>query len=156
MKISKKSQYGLRAMVELASCNKQDPVSARFISSQQDIPLQYLEQIFNRLKKEKLIKTIRGPRGGYLLARRPSEIKVRDVIKALEGDCSIIGCLLARPRPSCNLANTCATKIFWKRLNDNINKILDSTNLKDLCLMTPKKSGNNNTKNIEHSYIFQI
>lgn len=152
MRISKRSQYGLRAMVTLTLYEKEGPLSARGISKNQEIPLQYLEQILNRLKKKKLVKTVRGPRGGYALSREASKIKIRDITEALEDKNFLTDCI-DKKRASCSRINTCAARIFWKRLDYSIKKVLDSATLQDLCLKRPRKAKG---PSIGHSYLFQI
>jgi len=152
MKISKKSQYGLRAMVELALYHKKGPRSAKAVSAKQAIPLQYLEQIFNQLKRRGLIKTIRGPRGGYMLSIDPYRVKVKDIMEALGDNYSLIDCLDTKPKVPCDRSDTCTTKNFWKKLDNSVKKVLTSTNLKDLCPDPPKDKG----ANIGHKHPFQI
>ena len=152
MKISKKTRYGLRAMIELALHKEHSSLPARFISKKQDIPLQYLEQIFNRLKRRGLVNTVRGPRGGYVLSRGPSKIKIKDIVAALEGTDSLVTCLAGK-NASCKRADMCRARKFWKRLNRSIDEILASTTLQDL---TKGPRPSEKTNNIDHSYLFQI
>lgn len=152
MKVSKKSRYGLRAMIELTLYKDEGPLSARFISKRQDIPLQYLEQIFNRLKRAGLVKAARGPKGGYLLSRGPSKIKIKDIMGALGDAGSLMGCLSDK-NPSCKKTDTCRARKFWKKLDKSINEVLSSTTLQDLC-KGPKLS--EKADNINHRYLFQI
>jgi len=152
MKISRKSRYGLRAMVELGLYYKKGPISARVVSKAQSVPLQYLEQIFNRLKKKALIKALRGPRGGYSLSKDPKKISIKSILDALEDNNSLTDCLKNEKRP-CKRLEDCGTKFFWQKLDKAINKVLVTTTLYDLCQKTPKKKKDSN---INHSYPFQI
>ena len=93
MKLSTKGRYGLKAMFELSLNHSKGPVSIKSIASKQNIPEQYLEQIFSKLKKANLIKSVRGAQGGYLLSRRASDITVYDILVVLEGPISISDCL---------------------------------------------------------------
>ncbi|MFH1867846.1 MAG: Rrf2 family transcriptional regulator [Candidatus Omnitrophota bacterium] len=151
MKISKKSRYGLRAMIELALHKDEGPIPARVISKKQDIPLQYLEQIFNKLKKEGLVNTSRGPNGGYLISREPSKIKIKSIIMALEGEDFLLDCLSSK-KPSCKRSDNCRARRFWKKLGKGISDILDSTTLQDLCKGPKAKE----EAGIGHRYLFQI
>lgn len=155
MKVSKKSRYGLRAMVELALYYKEGPLSARRISEIQGIPLQYLEQILNRLKKARLIKTTRGPRGGYLLSREPSKIKLGNIIETLEDKNFLVDCLAGKGKNFCSRVDVCKTRGFWERLARSLSEVMNSTTLQDLC--QGSKTINRNTENsVEHHYLFQI
>ena len=154
MRISKKSEYGLQATVELARVFQEGPVSARTIAKNQDIPLQYLEQIFSCLKKRRIIKTTRGPKGGYMLAEAPSKITVSDIIMALEKDRHfIVECIGSNKPKPCSRIDSCNTVEFWRRLSVLISSVLKSTSLEDLCKIAYK--GRRAAK-IEHTYTFQI
>jgi len=152
MKISKKFRYGLRAMAELASYYKQGSQPAKMVSKRQGIPLQYLEQIFNKLKKKGLIKAERGPKGGYLLSRSPSKIKVNHIIEALEGGYSLTDCIGTKGKQACSRVDFCSTKKFWVKLNKSVRVILESTTLQDLSIK-PKTTKDSK---ISHNYLFQI
>lgn len=153
MKISRRSEYGLAAMVELAYFYQQNPVPARDVAEKQRIPLQYLEQIFNRLKKAGLIKTARGPRGGYLLSQHPSKIRIKDILDVLEEKGLVVDCLNGKKKHGCNRSDFCNVRKFFQELADQMKKILNSTTLQDLCNKQPKRRRGNN---IEHTYTFQI
>jgi len=139
-------------MVELALYYKEGPISARAISEVQSIPLQYLEQIFNRLKKKTLVRTARGPKGGYSLSKEPSRISVSSIIEALEDNDFLADCL-RKDGKSCSHLESCGVRFFWEKLDKTINNMLTSTTLDDLCQKTPKKTKHGK---IAHSYPFQI
>ena len=86
MKLSTRSTYGIRALVELALASGRGPVSAAAIAKRQDLSVAYLEQLLHRLKKRGLVSSIRGPRGGYVLARDPGRITMADVVGVLDGE----------------------------------------------------------------------
>ena len=86
MKLSKKSRYGLRALIDLAVHTKTHPVTLSSIAERNGISLQYLEQVFAGLRRAGIIKSIKGPQGGYLLAREAAQITAADILEALEGD----------------------------------------------------------------------
>lgn len=86
MKLSKKSRYGLRALVDLAATSKSDQVALNSIAERNNISPQYLEHIFASLRRAGIVKSIKGPQGGYLLNRPPEDITISDILEALEGD----------------------------------------------------------------------
>lgn len=137
-------------MVELAAYYKSGPLSAKAISRVQSMPLQYLEQIFNLLKKAGLVKTIRGSKGGYLLSREPSKIKVSHIMHVLDTGPYLADCLVPKKREPCGKIDTCSVTKFWQRLNKSIKTIAESTSLKDLAVKRPKGAS------IGHNYMFQI
>jgi Rrf2 family protein len=129
MRVSKKSRYGLRAMVYLANhCLKDKVCSLKKISKDEGLPFNFLEKIFSKLKKAGLINTKKGVRGGYFLAKKPSRIKVGQIIKALEGETLLVKCL----KHFCPRESKCSTKDFWKKLNKAISFTLDSMTLDEL------------------------
>ena len=93
MKLSTKGRYGVKAMVDLAINYGEQPISIKSISERQNISEYYLEQLFSSLRKAKLIKSVRGAQGGYILNRAPEEITIYDVINVLEGPIEISDCL---------------------------------------------------------------
>jgi len=127
MRISKKSQYGLRAMVYLAKFPGKI-FSLKKISKAEGIPFDYLEKIFSKLEKAGLIKAKKGVRGGYFLAKKPEKIKIGEVIKALEGQTVLVSCF----KSFCPLKRKCLAKNFWQKLNQAINFSLNSVTLADL------------------------
>lgn len=130
MKLSTKGRYGLKAMFELSLSHSKGPISIKTIASKQNIPEQYLEQIFSKLKKAKLIKSVRGAQGGYLLSRKASEITVYDVLIVLEGPVSISDCLV--DEDSCENSGICVTKLVWAKIRDAIEDVMKSITLCDM------------------------
>ena len=92
MKLSTKGRYGLRAMIDLARYSEKEPVSIGSVAARQEISERYLEQLVALLKKAGLVKSIRGASGGYVLAKKPSEISVGDILRALEGSLEPVKC----------------------------------------------------------------
>ncbi len=92
MKLSTKGRYGLRAFVDIAIYSEKEPVSLAEVAKRQDISISYLEQLMTKLKKANLVESVRGASGGYVLTRKPEEISVGDVLRALEGDLSPVEC----------------------------------------------------------------
>jgi len=146
MKLSTRGRYALRAMIDLAQnqCNNLKPISLRDISIRQEISLQYLEQLFNKLKKANLVKSTRGAGGGYLLAKEAGEISSGDIIRAVEGPIVLVDCISTGKKTNknspkkCKKIEDCAIKVLLEEVAKKINQTLDSTSLKDLCVITQK------------------
>ena len=129
MKLSTKGRYGVKAMVDLAINYGEQPVSIKNISQRQNISEYYLEQLFSSLKKAKLIKSIRGAQGGYILNRAPEEITIQDVINVLEGPIEVSNCL---DDGACNNIDCCATRLLWQKIQDSIDSVTSSITLKNI------------------------
>ncbi|AND85146.1 Rrf2 family transcriptional regulator [Clostridium tyrobutyricum] len=132
MKLSTKGRYGVKAMVDLAIHYSDEPLSIKSISERQDISEYYLEQLFSPLRKAKLIKSVRGAQGGYILNRHPKDIKVGDIMKVLEGPIEISECIDDTDGNSCNNIECCATRLLWSKIKDSIDKVMESTTLQDI------------------------
>ncbi|MDX9870921.1 MAG: Rrf2 family transcriptional regulator [Clostridia bacterium] len=132
MKFSTKAQYGLRAMIELALHHNQGPISVKNIAEQQEISEAYLEQLMRLLIKRGLVKSLRGAQGGYIIAREPAEIKVSEVINALEGPVSPVDCVKRENPAECSLFGQCVSRIVWEKVRNVIEEALDSLTLQDL------------------------
>ena len=129
MKLSTKGRYGVKAMVDLAINYGEQPISIKSISERQSISEYYLEQLFSSLRHAKLIKSVRGAQGGYILNRLPEEITIYDVINVLEGPIEISDCL---EEGSCNKIDCCATRLLWKKIKNSIDSVTSSITLKDI------------------------
>jgi Rrf2 family protein len=134
MRLSTKSRYGLRAVFDIAyhcgaeSCQIQD------ISRRQNISQRYLEQIFQSLKKAGILKSKRGPQGGYVLARDPKDITVQEIVSATEGDLLLVECATSgRKRIPCDIDGVCATQSVWQEAEELLNNFFSSLTLQDLC-----------------------
>lgn len=135
MKLSTKSTYGLRAMVNIALEHKNGAVSIKEISRKEGISSVYLEQLLNKLRRENLVKSVRGPSGGYMLSRSPDKITVRDIVKTLEGSISPVDCVAGREswKAVCGRSKNCISKIVWGKLAKAIDDCLESVTLANLC-----------------------
>lgn len=154
MGISTKSTYGIRAMFELALYYTKGPISVAHISKKEDISLAYLEQLLSKLRKKGLVKSIRGPRGGYILAKKPAEITIGNIVHSLDGDITPVHCVAGkRSAKGCKMIDKCVTKSVWKKLKDAMDNLLNSLTLKDL-LNDAKRMGIE--RSIEHKYTFHI
>jgi Rrf2 family protein len=131
MKFSTKSRYSLRLMLDLTLNANSSYVSVKDISTRQEISIKYLEQIVMQLTRAGLLRSSRGPQGGYRLARSPSEYTPGDVIRAIEGDIAVVSCLETAPNP-CPRAGFCSTVHFWEGLNRVLNDYIDSITLEEM------------------------
>lgn len=132
MKLSTKGRYGLRAMLELALNASENEVTISKISKNQEISENYLEQILITLKKVGLVKSTKGYRGGFLLAKHPNDITVGEILIALEGSFAIVECTNKSSLSTCTRVDLCATKLVWEQINNCINSVIFSITLKDL------------------------
>jgi Rrf2 family cysteine metabolism transcriptional repressor len=130
MRISSRCEYGLRAMVFLAAREDLGPVPLSEIAAGEAIPAPFLERILARLRESGLVKATRGVSGGYELAQAPADIAVGDVVTALEGPLSLVGCV--PDDGGCERADSCASRVVWRRLDSAISGALNSITLEDL------------------------
>ena len=128
MKISTKGRYGLRAIIDLSLNSGGDYVSLISIAERQNISKNYLEQVFSALRKSGIVKSIKGSQGGYLLNGKTSEIKVGDVLRALEGDLSIV----KDEENTNNKIELCIKKNLWDKIDGKVFEIIDNITLEDL------------------------
>ena len=140
MMFSTKAEYGVRVMVELARRAGEDPIPLAEIAAHDGLPLAYLEHLVARLRKAGLVDSRRGSRGGYLLARSPTEITMAEVVEALEGSIAPIECISQSSDGSivCSResdpSHVCPTKLLWTRVRFAIVRTLQETTLADLVL----------------------
>jgi len=132
MLITKKNQYALRAIFELAKHNGQGPQKISVIARAQAIPEKFLEVILNQLKGSGLVNSKRGFYGGYYLIRPPERIKVGDIMRFLERDVDPIGCVALVPETNCPFKGDCAFFPMWTRVKDAIFNVYDETTIQDL------------------------
>jgi len=133
MLISTRGEYGLRAMLVLAANFNQGPLPLREIAEAEHISEQYLEQLFRDLRRENLVVSFRGAKGGYILARPPAQTSVADVLWVLEGPLDPMQCVADDDGAiSCRHSGNCPTKVLWQKLKAAMNAVLDSTTLADL------------------------
>jgi Rrf2 family protein len=133
MQISTKGRYALRAMVDLDLHMDQGPVLRRDIAQRQEISSDYIAQLFVALRKAGFVESIKGPSGGYVLAQDADEIRVGDIVRAVEGPIALVQCVGSNPEEACHRKDGCVTYLLWKRLSETIEDILDSITLRDLC-----------------------
>ncbi len=132
MKLNTKSRYAVMALADLAKYSSQKPVSLREISIRQNISVHYLEQIFLKLKKNNVVRSIRGIKGGYVLNKHPDEIKIAEIFFAIDEKVKTIACK-KDIKKSCNGKSVkCITHNLWDELDIHINNFFDNKKLSDL------------------------
>ncbi|HYC04400.1 MAG TPA: Rrf2 family transcriptional regulator [Azospirillaceae bacterium] len=133
MRLSTKGRYAVMAMVDLARNSKGQPVALAEIADRQEISLSYLEQLFARLRKGGLVKSVRGPGGGYLLAHPAKVMRVSDIILAVDEPIRTTRCAANSP-VGCRANKTrCVTHDLWEELGNQIHMYLSSVTLEDVC-----------------------
>lgn len=128
MMISTKGRYGLRLMLDLAKEGGGRPVPVKEIAKRQDISEKYLEQIISQFSKAGLVKSIRGAQGGYILTRPANEITAGDILRAAEGSIAPVECC----ESGCDHSDGCMTFGLYKKIQDAVDKVVDSTTLADM------------------------
>ena len=132
MKLSSKGRYAVMALADLAKFDPNEPVSLRDISLRQGISLVYLEQLFLKLKKNKIVSSVRGKKGGYTLNKNASEINISEVLSAVEEKIKTVGCE-KHSKKGCNGKSAkCITHNLWDELEDYINIFFEKKKLSDL------------------------
>jgi Rrf2 family protein len=130
MKLSTRSRYGTRMMVDLAEHYDEGPVHIGDISKRQDISVKYLEQLIIPLKKGEFIKSIRGPKGGHMLAKSPEKITIGEIVRLLEGGIDLTGCV-GNP-DECRRSSGCPTRSVWEEASKAMYDKLNSVTLKEM------------------------
>jgi len=138
MRITTKGRYGLRAVINLARTKHTRPVSIGSIASQENVSSEFLEQIFFKLKKAGLIRSIRGPGGGFVLNRAPGEISVQDILEAVGETHGLIPCTLRR-KATCDRAEACDAHDVWTGLQKTMDDYLMNVTLKDILARSKKQ-----------------
>lgn len=133
MKLGTRSQYAVMALADLALYGANAPVRISQISERQFLPLTYLEQLFVKLRKNGLVKSMRGHQGGYMLARPPHQLTILDIIQAIEEHIKTTRCSLFSERGCQGKRDKCVTHDLWAQLEINIEKYLGSVTLEDVC-----------------------
>ena len=138
MNISTKGRYAVRAMLDLALQPTGEPTLIKDISKRQEISDLYLEQLFNRLKTAGLLRSIRGPKGGFMLNKPAVEIKLIDILEAMEGPIAPVDCV--DNATLCTRADSCVTRDVWAEMKKVMVEMLESTTLEDLVKLENGKS----------------
>ena len=132
MKLTSKGRYAVMALVDLARFDNINPVSLRDISLRQGISLDYLEQIFSKLKKNEIVKSIRRTQGGYVLNKNPNDIKLTNIFHAVDEKVKTVQCKKESKRGCNGKATKCITHNLWDELEIHINTFFENKSLKDL------------------------
>ena len=132
MKLTTKGRYAVMAMADIASNTNSGPISLTEISLRQNISVAYLEQIFIRLKKKKLVKSSRGASGGYLLEKPASEIKISNIIFAVDEEVRMLNCKKNSKKGCNNKSTKCITHNLWDELDQHIHQFFEKVKLQDL------------------------
>lgn len=158
MRLSTKSRYGLRAMFDIAYNCGPEPSQIQDISRRQQISPRYLEQIFQNLKRAGLLKSKRGPQGGYMLSRKPDEITVLDILNATEQDVLLVDCAGATPKKrrsklECPFEGKCVTQTVWSEANVLLDTLFGGMTLQTLCRRAQDMGINNEA---DHRAMFSL
>lgn len=134
LRVSTRGRYALRAMVDVAQYGGRVPVPRADISRRQEISADYVAQLFRQLQSAGLVEGVKGPGGGYRLARDADLIRAGDVVQAVEGPIAVVHCVLPCPDqgPACHRIDRCATHLLWQELSDSVTEKLASVTLKSL------------------------
>ena len=132
MKLTTKGRYAVMAMADLALFKGKGPISLTDISIRQNISLAYLEQIFIKLKQENLVKSVRGAKGGYVVDAPPEEIKISNIISAVDEEIKTLNCKKESKKGCNNKSSKCITHNLWDQLDQHINSFFEKVKLQDL------------------------
>jgi Rrf2 family transcriptional regulator, iron-sulfur cluster assembly transcription factor len=132
MKLTTKGRYAVMALADLAKFDNGNPISLRDISLRQGISLLYLEQIFSKLKKNNIVKSIRGVNGGYVLTKNPDEIKLSNIFFAVREELKTVQCKKESKKGCNGKSSKCITHNLWDELEVHIQNFFNKKNLGDL------------------------
>ena len=132
MKLSTKGRYAVMAMVDLARCGQDRPVALADIAERQEISLSYLEQLFAKLRRGGLVRSVRGPGGGYLIGRQPDRLRISDIIVAVDEPIRATRCSPSGPAGCHSDKSRCLTHDLWEELGSQIHLFLASVTLEDV------------------------
>jgi Rrf2 family iron-sulfur cluster assembly transcriptional regulator len=143
MRLTTKGRYTLSALFNLSKCSRESPTALSTIARDQDLSVNYLEQLFLRLRKSGIVTSARGPHGGYRLSRSPKEITIGEILRASGEDVFPVHCRkeFANDSGKCPHAGTCQTHFLWEALGDTIDRFLDATTLDDVNRLAAESAG---------------
>ena len=136
MRLSTKGRYAVRAMVDLALHAQKGPVPRTEIADRQGISADYIAHLFNRLQQAGLVHGVRGRSGGYVLARAPSQIRIGEIVRAVEGPVALTDCTAPGGEAVCPRTDHCVTRRLWLKAAQAVAQTLDAVTLADLCMQT--------------------
>ena len=146
MKLSNKGRYAVQALADLARNNLQKPTNLTAISLRQGISLSFLEQIFLKLKNNNLVKSSRGPLGGYILSRSPDDITLSSIIEAVDEKVKTVACKRESKKGCHGKSFKCITHELWDDLENHINDFFKKNTLKDIVYRVDKNKQSEITK----------
>ena len=144
MRLSTKGRYAVMAMVDLATESHGTPVVLADVADRQEVSLSYLEQLFGKLRRSGLVKSVRGPGGGYLLSRTCDEVRIADIIMAVDEPIKVTRCKHGSPEGCRSNKSRCLTHDLWEGLGDQIQSYLSSVSLADIVhkrVLSRRKNG---------------
>ena len=154
MRLSTKSRYGVRAIFDIAYHSEGLPTQIKEISKRQGITPRYLEQIFQKLRRAGIVRSIRGPKGGYYLSRKPGEIAVSDIIRAMEESIEPVFCARPAKGPKrCRRESKCAAQVVWREAGQRLLEYFNSVSVENMCKMA-KDLGME--KQLDHRFMYFI
>ena len=136
LKVSTRARYGVRALADIAGQKSEGPVQLKDIAWRQEISVKYLEQIFAQLRAAGLVRGLRGPRGGYLLAKPPQSMTIREVVEVLDGSLSLVDCV--DDKDACKRSKGCSARALWTQISDGLRQSLSSFSIADMDMPSVK------------------
>lgn len=148
MRLTTKGQYAVRALVMLMILGDDGPVTLKEISDAEDISLNYLEQLFSKMRKGNIVNSIKGPGGGYVLSRNAKDIKVGEIIEVVEEKISPVACVdEGMETKYCKRSGKCTTQWLWAELGSKIKEYLNSVTINDLFQNATKRGVTGDSQN---------
>jgi Rrf2 family transcriptional regulator, iron-sulfur cluster assembly transcription factor len=144
MKLSTRSRYGTRILLELSRRGVEKPVQVSQISKKQGIPVKYLEQLIRILKQAGLVTSVRGPKGGHIMTKHPSEITLGQLVRLFEGQTELVVCI-SEPE-KCAMSDDCRVRLAWMKATEALYQILDATTIEDVMQTNPAEVSLNTTE----------
>ena len=138
MKLSTRTRYGIRAIIELAQYEGERPLQLKAIAERQDISVKYLEQLMSLLRSSGFVRSVRGSKGGYMLGRPPGQIRLDQVFRCLEGAVTTTEC--TEDKTYCRRSADCAARDVWVKVEAAVQKVLRAITLADLVRQTQENS----------------
>ena len=132
MRLTTKGRYAVTAVLDLALHQDEGPVSLAAISERQDISLSYLEQLFAKLRRNKIVSSTRGPGGGYKLTNGVDEVSISDIILAVDESCKVVDCGGSGSGDGCHDGYQCLTHDLWQELSNEIRSFLDGITISEI------------------------
>ncbi len=137
MKLSTRSRYAVRAILDLSVHYKGEPVQIKDIAKREKLSIRYLENIFTQLKAAGIINSEKGRGGGFYLAKKPEKITMLDIVQSVEGNLSIVDCVDSPSK--CKKASICVSREVWEKISVGVKEILKNITLNDLIQSYKKK-----------------